>query len=160
MQFLVLWGGQAVLTIFAWHGVNGDPIAIADSQERFTFLDWNLDITSDYSTFNVVVGSIPLFLVQSATDQIAVQRYLTASSVKEAQKGLWLKLLVLPFFYPLAYACGVALFAYYHSGGRTDPVAAGLVRNADEAMPFAVSEMPAGLSDAYKRDTCCHDEHH
>lgn len=147
MQFLVLWGGQAVLTLFAWRGVEGDPIAIARAHDRFTFVDWDLDITSDYSTFNVVLGSIPLFLVQSATDQIAVQRYLTAASVREAQKGLWLKLLVLPFFNPLAYVCGVALFAYYHSGGRADPVAAGVVKNADEIMPFfAVSEMPAGLS--------------
>ena len=147
MQFLVLWGGQAVLTVFAWRGVEGDPIAIAKAHDRFTFLDWRFDVTNDYSTINVVLGTIPLYLVQSATDQIAVQRYLTASSVKEAQKGLWLKLLVLPFFHPLAYVCGIALFSYFHSGGRTDPVAAGLVRNADEVMPFfAVSEMPAGLS--------------
>ena len=72
-QFFVLWGGMAVLTVFAWRGVDGDVIAIARTNEHFTFLDWSVDLTSDYSTWNVVLGTIPLYLVQSATDQIAVR---------------------------------------------------------------------------------------
>ena len=68
-QFFVLWGGMAVLTVFAWRGVDGDVIAIARTNEHFTFLDWSVDLTSDYSTWNVVLGTIPLYLVQSATDR-------------------------------------------------------------------------------------------
>ena len=75
------------------------------------------------------------------------QRYLTAPSVRDAQRALWLKLLVLPFFHPLAYICGIALYSFYHSGGRLEPVSSGLVQSADQIMPFfATTEVPVGLA--------------
>jgi hypothetical protein len=40
-------------------------------------------------------------MVQLSADQISIQRYLTAGSLEEAQKGLWIKLLITPFFAPL-----------------------------------------------------------
>ena len=76
-----------------------------------------------------------------------MQRYLTAPSVRDAQRALWLKLLVLPFFHPLAYICGIALYSFYHSGGRLEPVSSGLVQSADQIMPFfATTEVPVGLA--------------
>ena len=49
---------------------------------------------------------------------------------------------------PIArYLAGVALWVFYHTGGRADPVESGEVANADEVMPFFVlSELPVGLS--------------
>ena len=71
---------------------------------------------------------------------------MTAESVRAAQNALWLKLLIVPFFAPLSPLCGLALYSFYHSGGRGDPVTAGFVANADEVMPyFAISELPPGF---------------
>jgi len=83
-------------------------------------------------------------LVQMATDQVSVQRYLTATSLKEAQRSLWLKLaLTLPVI-AVFYVSGVVLFAFYHVHG--DPLAAGHIKKADEILPyFVVNELPAGM---------------
>jgi|EP01047_Picozoa_sp_COSAG01_P024366 Na+/proline symporter len=88
-QFFVLWGGQLILTVGAWGGTTGSVVDIARNGSRFDWLvnPGSVELTNDYNFWNVAVGSIPLTLVQVATDQIAVQRYLTASSVAEAQRG-------------------------------------------------------------------------
>ena len=80
MQFGVLWGGMLLLTAVAWSRIDGDILAIAEDADRLTFADPGssgnyIDWTSPYAFWNIVIGGIPLALVQMATDQIAVQRY-------------------------------------------------------------------------------------
>ena len=41
-----------------------------------------------FSTWNLLIGGIPYNLVQLATDQISVQRYLSARSIETARNGL------------------------------------------------------------------------
>ena len=80
MQFGVLWGGMLLLTAVAWSRIDGDILAIAEDADRLTFADPGssgnyIDLSSPYAFWNIVIGGIPLALVQMATDQIAVQRY-------------------------------------------------------------------------------------
>jgi sodium-coupled monocarboxylate transporter 8/12 len=79
-----------------------------------------------------------------ATDQVSVQRYLSARSLKEAQRGLWLKLwLVLPVTV-IFYGTGLVLYAFYQIHG--DPLAAGKITKPDQILPyFVMNELPKGM---------------
>jgi sodium-coupled monocarboxylate transporter 8/12 len=73
-----------------------------------------------------------------------VQRYLTATSLKEAQRSLWLKLWLLVPVFVVFYLTGLVLWAFYQVKG--DPLAAGLITKADQILPyFVIHELPAGL---------------
>jgi sodium-coupled monocarboxylate transporter 8/12 len=52
-------------------------------------LDWSIDLTSDDNCWNCIIGGIGYNLVQLATDQISIQRYISAKSLNEAQNALW-----------------------------------------------------------------------
>jgi sodium-coupled monocarboxylate transporter 8/12 len=79
-----------------------------------------------------------------ATDQVSVQRYLTAGSLAEAKRSLWIKLwFILPVIV-LFYGTGLVLYAFYKVHG--DPLAAGLIQKEDQILPyFVVTQLPAGL---------------
>ncbi|HEU5118197.1 MAG TPA: sodium/solute symporter, partial [Isosphaeraceae bacterium] len=146
MQFLVLFGGQIVIALTALARVPGGlgrVVELADEGGKLE-LSLSLDPTVRVTLWGLLIGSIFMHLVQMATDQVSVQRYLTAKSLKEAQRGLWLKLwLVLPVT-AVFYGTGVILYAFYQVHG--DPLSQGLIRKPDQILPyFAVSELPAGF---------------
>jgi len=94
--------------------------------------------------WGLLLGGAVLNLVQMATDQVSVQRYLTATSKKEAQRSLWLKLWLLVPVFVVFYLTGLVLWAFYQAKG--DPLAAGAITKADQILPyFVIHELPAGL---------------
>lgn len=146
MQLIVLSGGQLIIMITAITRVPGGfgrVVEVAREGGKME-LSLSLDPTVRVTLWGLLIGSIFMHLVQMATDQVSVQRYLTAKSLKEAQRGLWLKLwLVLPVT-AVFYGTGVVLFAFYQVHG--DPLALGQIRKADQILPyFAVTELPAGF---------------
>src|SRR5262249_57233115 len=54
-------------------------------------------------------------LVQMVTDQISVQRYLTAASLKDAQRALWFKLWVTLPLVGTFFLTGSVLYGYYRA---------------------------------------------
>lgn len=146
MQLIVLFGGQLIIMITAiLHvpGGLGQVVEVARDHGKFS-LSLSLDPTVRLTLWGLLIGSVFMHLVQMATDQVSVQRYLTAKSLREAQRGLWLKLwLVLPVT-AVFYGTGVVLFAFYQVHG--DPLASGQIRKVDQILPyFAVTELPAGF---------------
>ena len=94
--------------------------------------------------WGLLLGGAVINLVQLATDQVSVQRYLTATSLKEAQRALWLKLALLMPVFIVFYLTGLVLYAFYQMHG--DPLAAGRITKADQILPyFVINELPAGL---------------
>lgn len=146
MQFFVLLGGQLVIVIVAvthipggWSEVwqtastHGQPLPAA-----------TLDPTVRVSWIGVILAGALLSLVQMATDQVAVQRYMTARDMKTARKGLWLKLWVTIPILGLFYFTGAVLRAFYNHA--PDPLATKAIDKADQILPyFVVHELPAGL---------------
>src|SRR5262249_12933581 len=102
------------------------------------------DPTVRVTLWGLLIGAAFMHLVQMATDQVSVQRYLTARSLEEAQRGLWLKLwLVLPVTV-VFYGTGVILYAFYRVHGH--PLAAGRIQRPDQILPyFVVTELPSGF---------------
>jgi sodium-coupled monocarboxylate transporter 8/12 len=93
---------------------------------------------------SVLIAAAFLHLVQMATDQVSVQRYLTAGSLREARRSLWIKLGFLLPVLVLFYGTGLVLYAFYKIHG--DPLAAGLIQKEDQILPyFVVTQLPAGL---------------
>jgi sodium-coupled monocarboxylate transporter 8/12 len=146
MQLVVLFGGQLLVVLTAVARVPGGigrVVELAGVGGRAR-LSLSLDPTVRVTLWGLLLGAAFMHLVQMATDQVSVQRYLTAKSLKEAQRGLWLKLwLVLPVTF-VFYGTGVALYAFYQLHG--DPLAAGHIRKADQILPyFVVTELPSGF---------------
>ncbi|MDZ4286924.1 MAG: sodium/solute symporter [Prosthecobacter sp.] len=147
LQLAVLFGGQLMIAMVALGKVPGGAegvYQIALEKGRFD-LSFSLDPTARMTFWTVVIAAPFLNLIQLGTDQVAVQRYLTARSLREAKRGLWIKLWL---FFPvgsLFLITGLILWAFYQF--QPDPLAGGLITKADQILPyFVVHELPKGFA--------------
>jgi SSS family transporter len=146
MQLVVLFGGQLTILMVALSKIPGGfagmwATNVADGRLA---LSTNFSLTEPVNLWSVLFAAAFLHLVQMSTDQVSVQRYLSAGSLKEAQRSLWIKLtFVLPVLV-LFYGAGLVLYAFYKTHG--DPLQAGLISRADQILPyFVVTQLPAGI---------------
>ena len=140
LQFLVLCGGILLILGFAIAEVPGGfPVAWehASKAGRTRFLNFDLDPTVRVTFWGAMIGGTCHNLIQMVTDQISVQRYLTAKSLEECQRALWLKLGVTLPLVLLFYLTGTVLFGYYRAYPDREPVVnpAGQVVARGEAGP-------------------------
>ncbi|MGB7068886.1 MAG: sodium/solute symporter [Pyrinomonadaceae bacterium] len=146
MQFVVLFGGQLAIIILAVSYVPGGAQGVYEiGRDAGKYaLSFSLDPTIRVTFWGLIIGGAFANLVQMATDQVSVQRYLTATDMATARRSLWIKLaLTLPVV-SVFYLTGLVLYAFYQTKG--DPVASGLVASVDQILPyFVVTEMPAGM---------------
>jgi SSS family transporter len=146
MQFFVLFGGQLAIVIVAVMHIPGGfaevwHVATTHGQ---AFPQATLDPTVRITWLGVLVGGSILNLVQMGTDQVSIQRYMTAKDLATARRGLWIKLAVTIPVMGLFYCTGAVLRAFYNH--HDDPVATKAIAKADQILPyFVVNEMPAGL---------------
>lgn len=146
IQLMVLFGGQLVIVMIALGKIPGGlgtawQTAAADGKFN---LSLSFDITERVNLGSILIAAAFLYLVQIATDQVSVQRYLTAGSLKEAKRSLWIKLWALVPVLGLFYGTGLVLYAFYQQHG--DPLAAGLIQKEDQLLPhFVVTQLPVGM---------------
>jgi SSS family transporter len=141
LQFLVLCGGIVLILGFAIAEVPGGlPTAwqLAEEKGKTRFVNWDLDPTVRITIWSALLGGACNNLVQMVTDQISVQRYLTAKSLKECQRALWLKLGVTLPLVAFFYLTGTVLFGYYQTYPGREPV----LNAANQVV--AREECPAG----------------
>jgi sodium-coupled monocarboxylate transporter 8/12 len=146
MQFVVLIGGQILIlsiAIYKIPGGLGSVFDIGQAHGKFD-IDFSFNLTGRITFWGAIIGGACLNLVQMATDQVSVQRYLSAKSLREAQRSLWLKLgLLLPVLI-IFYLTGLALFAFYQSS--PSPLATGAISKSDQILPyFVIHELPRGM---------------
>lgn len=146
IQLIVLFGGQLVIALVAASRIPGGfgevwTTALADGRMN---LEFSFALSDRINLGSVLLAAAFLHLVQMATDQVSVQRYLTAGSLAEAKRSLWIKLwFILPVII-LFYGTGLVLYAFYKVHG--DPLAAGLIEKEDQILPyFVVTQLPIGL---------------
>src|SRR5262249_38885821 len=95
IQFLVLCGGIVLILGYAVAAVPGGlPGAwrLAAEDGKTTLVRFDLSPRIRFTLWGALLGGTCTNLVQMVTDQIAVQRYLTARSLRECQRALWFKL--------------------------------------------------------------------
>jgi len=146
LQLIVLFGGQFLIAYVAIGKIPGGldgvwETALADGRMDLSF---TFSFSERINFWSLLLAAAFLHLVQMATDQVSVQRYLSAGGLKEAQRSLWIKLwFILPVLV-LFYGTGLVLYAFYKVHG--DPLAAGLIAKEDQILPyFVVTELPSGL---------------
>ena len=146
MQLVVLFAGQLAIALIALGRVPGGLEQVIEIGKQGGRLDLSFspDPTVRLTLWGIIIGAAFMHLVQMATDQVSVQRYLSAKSMAVAQRGLWIKLwMTLPVTF-VFYGTGLVLFAYYQVHG--DPLAAGKIAKADQILLyFVVHELPHGL---------------
>ena len=116
LQFLVLCGGIVVIVCFAAMKVPGGITAawhVAAIDGKTKFFNLSLDPRVRLTVWGCLLGGATNTLVQLVTEQMAVQRYLTAPSLKDCQRALWLKLWISLPLIALFYIAGTILYAYY-----------------------------------------------
>jgi SSS family transporter len=148
IQFFVLLGGQFIILIVAiTHTPGGLPGAIEIGRAYGKFeLSLSPDLKTRVTLWGLLFGGAVINLVQMATDQVSVQRYMTATSIKEARRSLWFKLGMLAPVFLVFYGTGLVIFAFYHTPGAVDPLANGLISKPDQILPyFVVNELKWGL---------------
>lgn len=90
-----------------------DAVRYAGSQGKMQIIDFNLDFSSRYTIWSGLTGGLFLSLSYFGTDQSQVQRYLTASSVRESRMGLMFNaILKIPMQFFILFT-GVMLFVFY-----------------------------------------------
>ena len=120
----------------------GQIFRIASENNKFSLGSLGTDLTS--STFWVVlIYGIFINLQNFGIDQNYVQRYMTASTDKEAKKSaLYGSLLYIPVSLMFLFI-GTALFSYYQAGAATLPQGI----QSDRIFPYyIVNNLPAGLT--------------
>ena len=146
VQFVVLFGGQIVILCVAIARIPDGLSGVFEIGQQAGKLDLNLSLDPSVrvTLWSLLLGGTVINLVQLATDQVSVQRYLTATSLKEAQKALWLKFWLLIPVFIVFYLTGLVLYAFYQIHG--DPLAAGQITRVDQILPyFVITQLPAGL---------------
>jgi SSS family transporter len=146
LQFVVLFGGQLLILVTAMRRVPGGLagiLALGQAGGKLT-VSLSLDPLVRVTLWGLFLGQAFHNLVQLATDQVSVQRYLTSTSLRTAQRSLWLKLALTVPTLALFYFSGVVLFAFYRVHG--DPLASGAISGPDQILPyFVVNELSRGL---------------
>ena len=147
MQFFVLAGGIGVIM---WSALNAIPgglsgaWTIARQGGRLDVFDFSFSLVGRLTFWGLIVGGAFMNSVQLATDQVSVQRYLTAKTLRESRKALWLKLAItIPTGLAL-YFCGVLMFAFFRIHG--DPLQSGAIDRPDRILPyFVITYLPSPL---------------
>lgn len=124
IQFVVLCGGIVLIFILCAAKVPGGvPAAweLARTDGKTQFFDFSFSPFVRISFWGALLGGICNTLVQMVTDQISVQRYLTAASLNECKKALWLKLALLLPVLLLIYLSGTMIYGYYKATPQQVP---------------------------------------
>ncbi len=142
MQFSVLIFGIVVILYVALGKIPGGMAGawnIAEAGGRTVFFNFDPSPFTRMSVWGAFIGGIFINLVGLVTDQVSVQRYLTASSLKEGQRALWAKLVLTLPLVGLFYLTGLVLYSFYQSNPEMAPTLA----SPDRLLPFFVSQQLA-----------------
>lgn len=144
MQFAVyMVGALAALVVIGGRVDGGLAAVFADAADagRLRVFDFGFDPAVRYQFWVGLVGGAVLSIGSHGVDQMIVQRYLSARSLRDARKALlWSGPLVLAQF-ALFLGIGLALSAFYAAHPPAEPFAKGDRVFAD----FIVRHLPTGL---------------
>ncbi|PFX33363.1 sodium-coupled monocarboxylate transporter 1-like isoform X1 [Stylophora pistillata] len=118
-------------------GSLGKVFDIAYKGHRLDF-DFSIDPTHRSTLWVFLIGGAFQMLPVYATNQTAVQRFLTSRSFKSAQRAVWMNLPLNIFSTTVTVLTGLVIYAYYAS---CDPGSIGEISTDDEILPYFVIEV-------------------
>ncbi|KAM7304175.1 sodium-coupled monocarboxylate transporter 2 [Ixodes scapularis] len=100
------------------------------------FLDISLDFTKDENVWACLVGLLGVHIYVMGLEQMTVQRYAAARSLKDAKRVALTAALVTSVFHLLRAITAFALIYWYRN---CDPLTTGDIVTVDQVLPFYVS---------------------
>ncbi|XP_077491140.1 sodium-coupled monocarboxylate transporter 2-like [Amblyomma americanum] len=97
----------------------------------------NFDLANEENVWSILAGALPFILVRTGFDQMAVQRFIAARTVRQAK---WISVAgasSFAFFILLDAFGALALIYWYRD---CDPLLAGAIRSHDQIVPYFVRE--------------------
>jgi len=148
LQMIVMFAGIgiAIAVLFATlpEGVGvGDVAYIGGIHEMWRSIDLSWDPTNRYTLWSGLIGGLFLALGYFGTDQSQVQRYLTASSLRQSRLSLIFNAFVKVPMQVFILAIGVLLYVFYHFERPPlvfNSAEAAMVRESPRADAFAALE--------------------
>ncbi len=119
IQMLMMFAGIAVALVVLFNTLPadvglGDVAYIGGIREMWRSIDFSWDPTNTYTIWSGMIGGLFLALAYFGTDQSQVQRYLTASSLRESRLSLIFNAFFKVPMQVFILAIGVLLYVFYH----------------------------------------------
>lgn len=144
VQAIVLFGGAALAACMMpkqLPGGVGDWVARASADHKFNVFDFELSWVK-LTFWSSSIGGLFYTLAFYGADQVLVQRYLSSSSLKQAQRSLYLNALYLVPVNLLFFVIGTLLYLFLQDHRTAFPK--GL--SSDQIFPYYIVRfLPAGL---------------
>lgn len=144
VQMAIYIGGTMVGFFTLLHLVPGGWGAIsaaASEAHKFQMFDFSLDITKTYTFWAGIIGGTFLTTASHGTDQLMVQRLLSAKNQHESKKSLLASGAAILFQFTLFLLVGIMLWAYYRGQAGTH------FTRSDQIFPqFIITNMPTPIS--------------
>ncbi len=120
-----------------------EVVAVGNDFHKFTLFDFTFSLSRSYTFWAGVIGGAFLTTATHGTDQLMVQRYLSARSPRQATAALLTSGVVILLQFALFLLIGAMLFVFYH---KTGSLPADVAARADRVFPhFIVTQLPNGL---------------
>ncbi len=120
-----------------------EVVAVGNELHKFTLFDFTFSLSRSYTFWAGVIGGAFLTTATHGTDQLMVQRYLSARSPRQATAALLTSGVVILLQFALFLLIGAMLFVFYH---KTGSLPAEVAARADRVFPhFIVTQLPNGL---------------
>ncbi len=147
VQFVIYVAGAiaaSVVIVEQTAGGFSQLIQFAEQQQKLTLFDFDLDLFKPTMTFWAgLVGGAFLTAATHGTDQLMVQRYLSARNQRDASRGLAVSGFIVLLQFALFLSIGIGLAGFFAQSGVTNPAIEG---NGDQLFAyFIVNYMPVGL---------------
>ena len=152
LQLLILSVGAVTVPIFVAFAIDSGPIGWWEtfSQAGRTQIRlFSFDFTERLTIVGILISNFLWNICINGGDQMALQRYLSTPSVRDAQRAVWVSTISRVFVMGALVVCGLALFSFYYS--RSDlgiqEFQSQIAARADKVLPnFIANELPAGFS--------------
>lgn len=150
IQFFVLYGGALLIVVTAILRTDGGAgyLWTAGLQHgKLTLFDWTWDPRQRVTTWAILLGGTVGALAAYATDQVAIQRYLTTKSFDDSRRSLVLHALIIVPVSIIFYLMGAIVWGFYHQ--RPELLAGFDTTHPDRILPFfIVQQLPPGVRGA------------
>ncbi|XP_075559934.1 sodium-coupled monocarboxylate transporter 1-like [Dermacentor variabilis] len=140
VQALVMLASPAIIIgkVMYDSGSASPPLrSMSDLNVTQYILRTNMDLTSDENVWSALAGALPYSLVRTGFDQMAVQRFIAARTLREAKRIVITGALFVLSFFALAAVGALAIVYWYRD---CDPVLAGLIKSFDQIVPYYMRE--------------------
>jgi Na+/proline symporter len=117
IQAVVMAAGLVLVVGGIWLQLEGGPHRVHEITSqlgRAEVIDTTLSVTEKWSVWGILPHFVLAFLSFYVADQITVQRYLTAKSLRAARRSFILNCISVSIMVPALMYAGTALLAYYH----------------------------------------------